>query len=206
MPLKNVSERQVDALIKDLRAVAYNLWWSWHPAAQDIFHELSPFFWEDSNHNAVDVISWISGQELRGRLQDPAYAAKVRAICTTFRSYMAAKDTWAKKNAHSLHGRPVAYFSAEMGLHESLRIYYGGLGILAGDHAKAASDLGLTLVGITLFYRQGYFEQQISGDGWQHERYPSHDPNKLPIRLVKDRQGKPLVLAVHIGNEEVKFQ
>jgi starch phosphorylase len=201
-----VPERAIQALIDDLKGVAHNLWWSWNPEAQDIFHELSPFFWEDTNHNAVEVMHWVSGQELRGRLADPEFFKKVQAICRNYRAYMKGQRTWGTTHAATLKRRPVAYFSMEFGLHESLRIYSGGLGILAGDHAKAASDLGVPLVGITLFYRQGYFEQRINRDGWQQERYPVHDPKKLPIRLVTDEQGRPIIESVEIGNDVVKFQ
>jgi len=110
------------------------------------------------------------------------------------------------KNGRALKGATIAYFSAEFGLHESLRIYSGGLGILAGDHAKSASDLGLPLAGITLFYRQGYFQQVLSGDGWQQERYPSYDPARLPITPVTDSKGKPISCTVEIGNDPVRLQ
>ncbi len=206
MVTRRISEKQIDSLIAKLRTLAYNLWWSWNPAAQQLFHELSPFFWEHSNHNPVEVINWISGQELKGRLQNPAYFEKVSEVCKSFRAYMTKKDTWGSKNAPSLRKNPVAYFSAEFGLHESLRIYSGGLGILSGDHAKSASDLGLPFIGFTLFYRQGYFTQQISGDAWQQERYPTYEPAKLPITLVTDKKGNPLTVSVQIGNDQVKLQ
>ena len=206
MALRKISEKQIDALNTELRAVAHNLWWSWNPDAQRLFHELSPFFWEHSNHNAVEVINWISGQELRGRLQNPAYFERVSKVCKRFRAYLGAKTTWAAKHAPSLKRGPVAYFCAEFGLHESLRIYSGGLGILSGDHAKSASDLGLPFYGITLFYRQGYFQQQLSTDGWQQERYPTFEPSKLPISLVKDKKGNPVVCDLQIGRDTIKFQ
>jgi starch phosphorylase len=206
LALTKISEKQIDTLVAELRSVAYNLWWSWNPAAQEIFHELSPFFWEDQNHNAVEVINWISGQELRGRLQSPEFFHRVDKVVKTFRTYMAGKNTWGSRHARSLKDHPVAYFSAEFGLHESLRVYSGGLGMLAGDHAKSASDLGIPFVGITLFYRQGYFQQQITGDGWQMERYPSQNPAKLPIKLMQDGKGDPVVCSVEIGGDQVKIQ
>jgi glycogen phosphorylase len=204
--LKKITAAQIDTLAKDLREIAYNLWWSWHPAAQQIFHELSPFFWEHSNHNAVEVMNWISGQELRERLKDPAFHEKVSGVVARYRSYLGARATWVTKNAPALSQTSIAYFSAEFGLHESLRIYSGGLGILAGDHAKSASDLGLPFIGVTLFYRQGYFQQQLSPDGWQQERYPTYDPARLPVSPVLDPDGRPVVCAVEIGTEKVSFQ
>lgn len=206
MALKRISDKHIDSLIAQLHELAHNLWWSWHPSAQQIFQELSPFFWEHSNHNAVEVMNWITGAELRGRLQDPGFFAHVEEVCAEFKAYMNQKSTWASKNAPSLKKNPVAYFSAEFGLHESLRIYSGGLGILSGDHAKSASDLGLPFVGISLFYRQGYFSQLISNDGWQQELYPNYDPRKLPLTLVTDKKGNPVICSVEINGYEVAFQ
>ena len=203
---KRISDKQIDAAIQTLQELAYNLWWSWNPSAQQIFQELSPFFWEHSNHNPVEVMHWVSGYELRGRLQDPALFEHVSDVCKRFRSYMTQKRTWAAKHAPSLKKAPVAYFSAEFGLHESLRIYSGGLGILSGDHAKSASDLGLPFVGVSLFYRQGYFNQQISADGWQQELYPTYDPLKLPLTLVRDKKGNPVICEVQIGSAIVAFR
>ena len=206
MATRKISDARIDGLVSELHDLAYNLWWSWNPAAQQVFHELSPFFWEHSNHNPVEVMRWVSGQELRMRLQNPDFFERVDQACRDFREYMNRKATWVKRHAPELQRTSVAYFSAEFGLHESLRIYSGGLGILAGDHSKSASDLGLPFYGITLLYRQGYFQQQISNDGWQMERYPTYDPSRLPIRQVKDKQGKPVVCSVEIGNDKVLIQ
>ena len=206
MATKRISEKQLDTLAQELHRLAYNLWWSWHPSAQQIYQELSPFFWEHSNHNPVEVMNWITGAELRGRLRDPEFHSHVSAVCASFRQYMNQKSTWGSKNAASLKKTPVAYFSAEFGLHESMRIYSGGLGILSGDHAKSASDLGLPFVGISLFYRQGYFQQLIAPHGWQEEHYPLIDKNDLPLDLVLGEDGSPLVLSVEMQHSQVKFQ
>lgn len=203
---KRISEKQIDALIKELNTLTYNLWWSWNPDAQRIFNELSPFFWEHSNHNPVEVMRWISGAELRGRLQDPDFFKRVDTVCTRFRDYMGAKNVWAKKHAAGLKEGPVAYFSAEFGMHECLRIYSGGLGILSGDHVKSASDLGIPFVGVGLLYHQGYFQQQISQDGWQQELYPAYDPAKLPITPVVDKKGSPVECSVEIGSSSVRYR
>ena len=201
-----VSEKQLNALIADLRALARNLWWSWNPPAQEVFERLSPYMWERSNHNPVDVLRWISPEELRLRLRDPDLRTKARSACAEFERYLKAKHTWVARNVPLFRSGPVAYFSAEFGLHESLRIYSGGLGILSGDHSKSASDLGLPFVGISLFYRQGYFQQQISNDGWQMEKYPSSDPSRLPIAPVVDARGRTVVCQVEIANQVVKIQ
>jgi len=203
---KKISDKAVTAAIADLNALAYNLWWSWNPQAQQIFRELSPPVWESSNHSPVEVLHWVSPLELRVRLQDPGFHAQVAKVCAELREYMGAKRTWAATRGRAFRESPIAYFSAEFGIHESIRIYSGGLGILAGDHAKSASDLGLPLSGVTLFYRQGYFQQQISGDGWQQERYPSYDPARMPITPVVDGKGKRVVCAVEIGGDRVFLQ
>lgn len=198
-----ITRRHVDTLIRDLRALAYDLWWSWNPGAQHIFHELSPFFWEHSNHNPVEVLHWVSGQELQGRLQHPDFFDRVRRVCARRAAYLGRQNTWAAKHARQLKNNPVAYFSAEFGLHESLRIYSGGLGILAGDHAKSASNLGIPFVGVSLFYRQGYFQQVITPEGWQQEHYPEYDPAKLPIKPVTNRKGEPVMVSAEIDGSIV---
>lgn len=206
MAIKRISERQIDRVIKELHALSYNLWRSWNPSAQRIFQELSPFFWEDSNHNAVEVMNWVSGPELKGRLQNPEFFTRVDRVCADFHAYMKQKSTWAAKNAPSVKNSTVAYFSAEFGLHESLRIYSGGLGILAGDHTKSASDLGLPLIGVGIFYRQGYFRQQTSRDGWQQELYPTFDPQRLPLRPAVDKRGNRVICTFTIGSTPVDCQ
>lgn len=203
MRVRRIAEHQIDRLIKDLRDLSYNLWWSWNPAAQQIFHELSPFFWEHSCHNPVEVMHWVSGQELRGRLRSPEFFERVKDVCTQYRTYMTVRNTWAKKHARKLGRGPVAYFSAEFGLHESLRIYSGGLGVLAGDHAKSASNLGIPFIGVSLFYRQGYFQQHISREGWQQEQYPTYDPQKLPMTQVVDAKGNLVECTVELNHSTI---
>jgi glycogen phosphorylase len=205
-PQGRISDTAADAAAKELHELARNLWWSWHAPAQELFKGLSPYVWESSNHNPIEVLHWVTGYELRCRLHHPGYYAQVTSVLKDFRGYMKSTSNWATKKHPRLKAAPVAYFSAEFGLHESLRIYSGGLGILAGDHAKSASDLGLPFMGVTLFYRQGYFQQQISEDGWQRERYPAYDPARLPITPVTDKKGKRIVVAVEIGHDTVHLQ
>ena len=188
-----------------LRALARNLWWTWNPESHHVFKELSPLVWRYSNHNAVAVMNEISNQELDARLRDHEFARRVHAVLEEFESYMTKPSTWAKRHATALKN-PVAYFSAEFGLHESLPIYSGGLGILSGDHTKSASDLGIPFVGIGLFYRQGYFQQRLNADGWQEESYPSNDPEHLPLQLVLQPEGGRLLNSIEIGHSTVYFQ
>ncbi|MBP1625245.1 MAG: alpha-glucan phosphorylase, partial [Acidobacteria bacterium] len=140
------------------------------------------------------------------RLQDPFFARRVRGVLAAFDTYMNQKDTWAARHAPSLITHPVAYFTAEYGFHETLPIAAGGLGILSGDHARSASDLGLGLVGISLFYREGYFQQVIDRDNWQTEYYAPLNPASLPLQPVLNASGERLVCEVEINLSQVYFQ
>src|SRR5262249_46904922 len=160
--------------------------------AQDVFQELSPRSWMNLYHNAVAVLRELSDYELRVRLQDPAFATQVRTVLRAFDDYLNDKTTWGDKNAPNLRARPVAYFSAEFGLHEPRPSAAGGLGVLAGDHAKSASDLGLGFAGVSLFYREGYFQQTIDANNWQTEYYTLLNPANLPCEPVLDAKGEPL--------------
>jgi starch phosphorylase len=192
-------------LAQRLRDLAYNLWWTWNPHSQLIFQELSPYVWERSNHNAVAVLNEVSEAELQARLRDPDLSRILKHVVGEFDAYMNQKTTWASELIPHLT-RPVAYFSAEFGLHESLPIYSGGLGVLSGDHIKSASDLGIPFVGIGLFYRHGYFQQRINQDGWQQDLYPSNDPAHLPVLLVQQDEGGRLLNSVEINHSTVYFQ
>ena len=152
------------------------------------------------------ILHEVSDYELRVRLQDPDFAERVREVLPAFAAYMNDKLTWGHQHAPALRAKPVAYFSAEFGFHETLPIAAGGLGILAGDHAKSASDLGLGFVGISLFYREGYFQQAIDANNWQTEYYTLLNPKNLPIEPVLNEKGEPLVCRVDIGMNQVAFQ
>ncbi|HVR35223.1 MAG TPA: DUF3417 domain-containing protein, partial [Methylomirabilota bacterium] len=157
MTKQAVSPKELNELIAGLHRLARNLWWTWNQESQDIFYELSPRGWQNLYHNAVAVLREVSEYELRVRLQDEGFYRRVRTVLDIFNEYMNERDTWAAANAPALAERPVAYFTAEFGFHETLPIAAGGLGVLAGDHAKSTSDLGLGWVGLSLFYREGYF-------------------------------------------------
>ncbi len=200
-----LSPAEVGELARGLNRLARNLWWTWDQGAQEIFAELSPRAWQNLYHNAVAVMHEVSTAELAARLQDPDLAAKVRRTLGEFEAYLADKNTWAAEHAPGLVRRPIAYFSAEFGFHETLPIAAGGLGILAGDHAKSASDLGLGFVGISLFYREGYFQQEINQDNWQIEYYTQLNPRNLPMEPVLDTQGERLVCEVDLGMSQVYF-
>jgi starch phosphorylase len=196
---------ETNNLLDRLRRLARNLYWTWNQEALEIFRELSPRGWQDLYHNAVAVLEDISEYELSVRLRDPFFARRVRRVLNDFDAYMNRRDTWAARHAPELHERPVAYFTAEYGFHETLPIAAGGLGILAGDHARAASDLGLGLVGISLFYREGYFHQAINRENWQTEYYVPLNPATLPLDPVLDAEGNRVVGEVEIGLARVRF-
>ncbi|MEY2466487.1 MAG: glycogen phosphorylase [Verrucomicrobiota bacterium] len=206
MATKPLTNDELTELTTGLHKLARNLWWTWDQEAQEIFAELSPRCWQSLYHNAVAVLHEVSEYELRVRLQEPEFAERVREVLRAFNAYMEDKTTWCHQHAAALHKNPVAYFSAEFGFHETLPIAAGGLGVLAGDHAKAASDLGLGFVGISLFYREGYFQQAVDANNWQTEYYTLLNPKNLPLEPVLDSRGEPIVCSVPIGMNEVFFR
>ncbi len=206
MMKKPLTVAELNELVAGLQKLSRNLWWSWDQEAQDFFFELSPRGWQNLFHNAVAVLREVSEYELRVRLQDADFENHARGVLNNFNAYLNEPNTWGHHHAPQLHKNPVAYFSAEFGFHESLPISAGGLGILAGDHAKSASDLGLGFVGIGLFYREGYFQQAIDDNNWQTEYYNAVDPHNVPLEPVLDADGERLVGSVEIGMSVVDYQ
>jgi starch phosphorylase len=206
MKQRPLTTEELSELVARLNKLARNLWWTWDQEAQEVFQELSPRGWQNLYHNAVAILHEVSDYELRVRLQDAELANRVREVLASFDAYMAATNTWAHREAPALREKPVAYFSAEFGFHETLPIAAGGLGMLAGDHTKSASDLGLGFVGISLFYREGYFQQAIDHNNWQTEYYTLLNPKNLPVEPVVTEKGEPLVCRVDIGMNQVAFQ
>src|SRR5437667_11962981 len=206
MTKKPLSAAELTEMIVGLNRLARNLWWTWNQESQEVFQELSPRGWQNLYHNAVAVLHEVSDYELRVRLQDPDFAERVRSVLRSFESYLKEKNTWAAQHVPSLLENPVAYFTAEFGFHETLPIAAGGLGVLAGDHTKSASDLGLGLVGISLFYREGYFQQAFDSNNWQTEYYTLLNPKNLPMEPVLNEKGEPVVVHVDIAMNQVAFQ
>jgi starch phosphorylase len=196
----------LNEMVAGLNKLAHNLWWTWNQDAQDLFQELSPRAWQNLFHNAVAILREVSDYELRVHLQEAGFQSHARAVLNSFESYLNEKNTWGHVNAPELRQNPVAYFSAEFGFHESLPISAGGLGILSGDHTKSASDLGLGFVGISLFYREGYFQQAIDTNNWQTEFYNLIDPRNVPLEPVFNADGERLVCNVEVNMENVAFQ
>src|SRR5690606_22338144 len=150
-----------------LWALAQNVWWSWDQHAASLFHELDPALWAAVDHNPIALLDRMPTQALEDRATQLGLHSRINYAYRRMQEYLHTPDTWAGRHAGVLRARPVAYFSAEFGLHESLPIYSGGLGVLSGDHIKSASDLGVPLVGVGLYYDQGYFRQRLDRDGWQ---------------------------------------
>lgn len=196
----------IDEVINSLYELAYNLWWTYNPKAQEIFEMLSPMLWKLTNHNAVQTLKSISKFELKARLSNPDFLSKVENVVNEFKQYINTRHELSKSRFPEFVNHPVAYFTAEFGLHECLPIYSGGLGILSGDHAKSASDIGLPFVGVSLFYRHGYFDQKIADNGWQIEEYNPAQPNFLPVKLVLDGQNQPLKVKLNIAHSEISIQ
>jgi starch phosphorylase len=178
-----------------LSALAQNLWWSWDPDMPGLFRELDPILWREVGNNPVALLQQMSIETLEERASELALHSRINYGYRRLQEYLHSKRTWGARQAGVLWARPVAYFSAEFGLHESLPIYSGGLGILAGDHIKSASDLGIPLVGVGLYYDQGYFRQRLDVEGWQHEDYLALDHRQLPIRPAM-ADGVPVVVSI----------
>ena len=180
-----------------LWALARNLWWSWDHDSVDLFMDLDPRRWSQLNHNPVSLLAEYPLRKLEARAAELALHSRINYAYRRLREYVDAEHTWGARHAGILRTRPVAYFSAEFGVHESLPVYSGGLGVLAGDHIKSASDLDIPLVGVGLFYGQGYFRQRLDRDGWQHEEYLETDVNQLPMEAAIGKNGRPVVVQVN---------
>jgi len=188
--------------IAALDRLARNLWWSWDAEATSLFRDLYPARWDASRHNAVAFLRDIFPEDLESRAGDKEYLARLRAVLARFDAYMSggtsvsAAPVKPGREAAITPARPAAYFCAEFGVHESLRIYSGGLGALAGDHLKSSSDLSLPLVAVGLFYRSGYVEQRLTSAGDQIAAEAVNDPRDLPLELVAEKNGEPLEVEI----------
>ena len=179
-----------------LWSLARNLWWSWDRASVSLFRDLNPVRWRQLNQNPISMLAEFNLEEIERRATELGLHSRINYCYRRQQEYLLADRTWGTTNAGALRPRPVAYFSAEFGLHESLPIYSGGLGILAGDHIKSASDLDIPLIGIGLFYGQGYFLQRLDETGWQREEYLQTDINQLPMQPAIGVNGEPVVIEI----------
>jgi starch phosphorylase len=179
-----------------LWALARNVWWSWDHDCISLFRDLNPTRWRQLNQNPISLLNEMPLDEIERRATEQVLHSRINYVYRRQQEYLNADRTWGADNAGVLRPRPVAYFSAEFGLHESLPIYSGGLGVLAGDHIKSASDLDIPLVGIGLFYGQGYFLQRLDQTGWQREEYLQTDVNQLPMQPAIGVNGEPVVVEI----------
>ncbi|GAB6098229.1 glycosyltransferase family 1 protein [Halanaerocella petrolearia] len=190
--------------LRRLEDLAYNLWWCWNYEAEELFIEIDDELWEEYNGNPVELISKVEQERLEELAKDDNFLEQYDKVINSFNDYLQTDKTWfEEKSSEWSEEDIIAYFSAEFGFHESLPIYSGGLGVLAGDHCKSASDLGLPLVGVGLLYQQGYFKQEINGQGWQKALYPNLDLNYLPLTPVQDAKGNDLKVTIKLNTREV---
>ncbi len=190
------------AKLEPLREMVFNLWWTWEPSARRLFRHLDPELWDRTNHNPVRMLQLSRQARLVEVAQDEVFLRDLAEVHSAYKKYLSRKDTYGKKAAGSEIKKPIAYFSAEFGFHESIPNYSGGLGILSGDHCKSASDLDLNFVAVGLLYRHGYFKQQINKDGWQEAVNLNQNFHHLPIRQVM-RNDQILLVGVPLLGREV---
>jgi starch phosphorylase len=182
--------------LERLRGLAYNLRWAWSHETIEIFRRLDSDLWESTSHNPVLMLGVIDQEKLEQAANDVGFLAHLEQVCQEFDAYMASETTWFRRTHGPTTGPLFAYFSAEFGVTECLSIFAGGLGVLAGDHLKSASDLGVPLVGVGLLYQQGYLKQYLNEAGWQQESYKNNDFYNLPVNLEGQADGKPLTIQV----------
>ncbi len=192
--------------LERLSELAYNLWWTWNPEAVRVLGRLDYSLWERLGHNPIRFLREIKARRLDQAAQDPDYLTLYDTVFSSFDAYLAQSNLWASRAHPELTNRPIAYFSMEFGLHEMLPIYSGGLGILAGDHLKEASDLGLPLVGVTLMYAEGYFSQYVTEDGWQESVNPMLNFADLPVLPVMVDGSQRLTIDVEFPDRTLALQ
>jgi starch phosphorylase len=189
-------DRFIAPIQERLWSLARNLWWIWDQDSTGLFLDVDPASWRQFNHNPISLLAKIPLAQIESRARELVLHSRVNYAYRRQREYLEADHTWGARHAGVLRPRPVAYFSAEFGLHESIPIYSGGLGVLAGDHIKSASDLGIPLIGIGLFYSHGYFRQRLDERGWQHEEYLLNDVSQLPMEPAIGANGEPVVVQI----------
>jgi starch phosphorylase len=194
---------QLPERVNRLEELAYDLWWSWTPVARNVFRSLDYPLWRQTAHNPVKMLQLIAPEALEHALANPRWLASYDVAVSRLDAARAAHNTWCESQCPEIGGKSIAYFSAEFALHQSLPIYAGGLGVLAGDHCKEASDLGVPLIGVGFMYPQGYFHQVINSEGWQQETYEKLSWTDAPIEHAITSEGKPCIVAVPLSNRTV---
>ena len=197
-----------DGVVDMLHELAGNLWWSWHSEVRAVFRSLDPKAWRLAYHNPVALLARLDRAEVAQRVDDLEMQTRIHQLHRRLREYLGSGQTWGAENAGVLSARPVAYFSAEFGLHQSIPIYSGGLGVLAGDHIKSMSDLGLPVAAVGILYNQGYTHQLIDAEGWQHDELEPLRDHELPIAPVEAADGGDgqLVVEVELPGRAVRLK
>ncbi|TVS19934.1 MAG: alpha-glucan family phosphorylase [Planctomycetaceae bacterium] len=191
------SELTPQRLYEKCIELANNLWWTWHPEVHSLFRDLDPIRWRQLDHNPIALLHEFTPERLASRASEMVLHSRINYHYRRLKEYVSERrKTWGVEHAGVLGALPVAYFSAEFGIHESIGIYSGGLGVLSGDHIKSASGLGVPLIGIGLFYSQGYFKQILNDDGWQDEEYKDNRVENLPIEPALLADGTPLSIGI----------
>ncbi len=193
----------MDKLIPKMQKLTQNLWWSWKPEVRTIFRDLDLELYHKAHQNPMSVLKQISTEQLEQRAADVDVPARVDRALRQLQEYLTPTTTWGLTHAGAMRSRPIAYFCMEFGVHESLPIYSGGLGILAGDHLKSASDLGIPLVGVGLLYHEGYTNQVLDANLWQQDVVEPYDSADLPITQTVDRHGEPIQVSVEMAGRLV---
>ncbi len=207
IPTFHVTEIELPRDYEQLYELAYNLWWTWTPKARELFSAIDSAKWA-LYRNPVQLLINVDPRRWYPLLDNEDFRSRYRAVMTDFERYMrpGGEATWFARHHGEAAAETIAYFSMEYGIHQSLKIYSGGLGVLSGDHCKAASDLGLPLVAVGLLYRRGYFQQTIDGDGFQQHTYPEYDFTRLPLRPIASATGREATISVRLPGRDVKAQ
>ncbi len=203
LDVTNDNDLHLPERIKRLESLAYNLWWSWNPEARYLFRRIDRFVWERVGENPVLFLYTVDPERLKWASFDAEFLKAYDRVLTSFDEYLdPSAKTWVSEHAPQLKDAVAAYFSAEFGLYRSLPIYSGGLGVLAGDHIKEASDIGLPLVAVTLLYRSGYLSQRLTPDGWQQDVTPNLEPHSEPTTQMLDENGQPVFIELALDNPD----
>lgn len=191
--------------LKPLLRIAMNMWWVWSFEAIELFRRLDVELWRDVDQNPVKMLGALSQNSLNEAAESESFIAHMARVEEELDRHI-NKKSWFSENSEGAEDASIAYFSAEFGIHESLPIYSGGLGVLAGDHLKSSSELGIPLTGVGLLYRLGYFHQYLTIDGWQQERFPETDFYNIPGTIVRDSEGSPVIISVEFPERNVYAQ
>ncbi len=189
--------------IEGLAKLATNLWWSWNPGARALFNDVDARLWKESRHNPLLLLRQVDPARIAACASDSVFLRRYDEVMAAFHEYLTSPDTWLAHHRPELVGQPIAYFCAEFGLHNSVPIYSGGLGVLAGDHLKSASDMGVPIVGVGLFYTNGYFDQKVGLDGWQHDSDEVFDLTTTPLEPVIGAGGERWLTTVETSGRPV---